>query len=216
MQFARRFWECVFGEENDEFFYMLFSRFDKPVCTHGLAENGEYIRNACKECLEGRINQLQNAHSMIRIYCMRTYANRKDPRFSILLYLFSGEDLCVDIDFLNGRFTRFLLDCVKNDMLCDKTSSLMGTTIHFKHCRFDEEIDMLHNRGNLRLFLLFRFFLLESLRSRDPIQQRGIIYDLMVEHGLLKRETLKKTFVESYDHKKFTALCREGIFKLIE
>ena len=226
MQFARCFWECMFVDDCEEFIYTLFSKFDVPFCSHGNGKDDEerenkdggmgYIRNACTECLETFITRIKTTRSTIRLYCMRNYANRKGFNFTILFYPFSGEDFCVNLDFVPEKFVKFTLDCIKGDMLCDKTNSLMGTVIEFKNCRFDEEIDMLNNRGNLRLLLLFRFFLLESLRSRDVVGQRGRIFDLMLKYRLMNPETSRREFCETYDHKKFASLCKEEISALIQ
>ena len=220
MQFARRFWECMFVDDYEELIYTLFSKFDTPFCDHGtgvaVAESeAKYIRDACGECLENLIERIKATHSMVRFYCMRTYASRRGNSFAILLYPFSTEDLCIDLDLLPESFVYFILEWIQNDMLCAKTDSLMGTTVEYRNCRFDEEIDMLHNRGNLRLFLLFRFFLLESLRSKDPVKQRSVIYDLMVKYGVIGETTPKKEFCESYDHQNFTFLCKQEVLRLI-
>lgn len=209
MEWAQRLWEYLFFHSNEEFIYCLFSQWDKPICNHYEdyeIQKPKYkrIRDACENCLNIYIQKMNSIRTSLHVYCLRYYIEQIGSKFMILIYPFSDNDLCVDLDILSNSFTQFILECIKRNMITPTFKSIFNTLIDFKQCSFDEEMDLLHNRANLRMLLLFRFFLFESLRSKNPIKQREKIFNLMIKEQIMdENNSDKDEFCKNYDHKDF-------------
>lgn len=204
MEFARQFWKCMFEiDKDEEFILTLFSTFDECVCVHSEELQEACVRDACKDCLRHFIDVIKNCRSMVRLHCFRNYGERERPgtRFNILFYPFTNK-MCTTLDIMPDSMNSFLYNTLKENTFSHEQVDFTATEFIFNHCTFDEEIDIFDTKRKLRLCLLFRFFLLESLRSKNPIRQRQKIFQLMIENEIAHDSgpEEEELFCKTYDH----------------
>jgi len=234
MEIARNFWKCMFEygkDEDEEFVYTLFSSFDDPICVHNERntckeddddDNTSRIRDACIDCLRTFAQIVQNSRSMLRLKCYRNYLEfgKRGMRFTILFYPFTNTKMCTTLDIMPDCLNSFLDEILKKNMFSYKQKDFTACEFEFNHCVIDEEIDIIERKGKLRLWLFFRFLFLESLRSKNPVQQRHKIYSLLVEYGMAEEEDKfpdwNSLFGEHYRHSKMISFYKERMRILIQ
>ena len=223
MDFAREFWKCMFEfEKDEEFVYTLFSTFDEPLCIHNGPDSETTpvpvpvrVRDACSHCLRSFLETVKSLKSMVRLHCYRNYVDyeKSGTRFTIFFYPFTSSRMCTTIDIMPDCMNSFLYKVLKNNSFSAEQVDFTASEFKFNHCAFDEEIDIFERRGDLRLWLFFRFLFLESIRSKNPTEQRHKIYQLMVENEMAQPIDIEEEecLCKNYNHSQIIQFHNERL-----